>query len=140
VQSRADDAGILIKVQLANDLPEVLVDHDRIEHVFDNLIVNAIQHTGRGGTIRIDAAGQGDKVRFAVQDSGEGIPAEDLPRVFEKFYRIPTSRHQGGAGLGLAIVREIVIAHGGDIEVESDVGKGTRFIFTLPVSREPVRT
>jgi len=138
VQSRADDAGISIKVQLASDLREVLVDYDRIEHVFDNLIVNAIQHTGRGGTIRIEAASQGDKVRFAVQDSGEGIPAEDLPRVFEKFYRIPTSRHQGGAGLGLAIVREIVMAHGGDIEVESDVGKGTRFNFTLPVSREPV--
>ncbi len=134
----AHDAGIAIKVQLATDLPEVLVDHDRIEHVFDNLIVNAIQHTSRGGTIRIEAARQGDKVRFAVQDSGEGIRAEELPRVFEKFYRIPTSRHQGGAGLGLAIVREIVMAHGGDIEVESEVGKGTRFSFTLPASHESV--
>jgi signal transduction histidine kinase len=140
VQSRADDAGIAIKTQFAADLPEVLVDQDRIEHVFDNLIVNATQHTARGGTIRIEAAAAGDKVRLSVQDSGEGIPAEDLPRVFEKFYRIPTSRHQGGAGLGLAIVREIVMAHGGEIEVQSDIGKGTRFTFTLPVSRQPVPT
>jgi two-component system, NtrC family, sensor histidine kinase KinB len=136
VQSRADDAGIAIKTQLAPDLPDVLVDHDRIEHVFDNLIVNAIQHTGRGGTIKIEAGAAGDSVRFAVQDSGEGIPAEDMPRVFERFYRIPTSRHRGGAGLGLAIVREIVMAHGGEIEVQSELGKGTRFTFTLPVSHD----
>jgi signal transduction histidine kinase len=136
VQSRADDEGIAIRTELDPLLPDVLVDHDRIEHVFDNLIVNAIQHTARGGTIRIEAAAAGDKVRFAVQDSGEGIPAAELPRVFEKFYRITSSRHQGGAGLGLAIVREIVMAHGGEIEVESDLGKGTRFTFTLPVSPE----
>jgi signal transduction histidine kinase/HAMP domain-containing protein len=136
VQSRAEDAGITIKTQLAADVPDVLVDHDRIEHVFDNLIVNAIQHTGRGGTIRIDAAAAGNNVRFAVQDSGEGIPSADLPRVFERFYRIPTSQHRGGAGLGLAIVREIILAHGGEIEVQSDLGKGTRFAFTLPASHD----
>src|SRR5262249_55930031 len=134
VQSRAEDAGITIKTQLAADVPDVLVDHDRIEHVFDNLIVNAIQHTGRVGTIRIEAAAAGNNVRVAVQDSGEGIPSADLPRVFERFYRIPTSQHRGGAGLGLAIVREIILAHGGEIEVQSDLGKGTRFAFTLPAS------
>jgi signal transduction histidine kinase len=138
VQSRAEDAGITINTQLGGDLPEVLVDHDRIEHVFDNLIVNAIQHTARGGTIRVEAAALGERVRFAVEDSGEGIPAEQLPRVFEKFYRIPTTRHQGGAGLGLAIVREIVLAHGGEIEVQSEVGKGTRFTFTLPAGPDPL--
>jgi signal transduction histidine kinase/HAMP domain-containing protein len=136
-QSRADDAGITITLELAGDLPDVLVDHDRIEHVFDNLIVNAIQHTARGGTIRVEAVPQGDKVQFAVEDSGEGIPAEQLPRVFEKFYRVPTSRHQGGAGLGLAIVREIVVAHGGEIEVQSEAGKGTRFTFALPAGPDP---
>jgi two-component system, NtrC family, sensor histidine kinase KinB len=137
-KSRAEDAGIMIKTQLARDLPEVMVDHDRIEHVFDNLIVNAIQHTARGGTIRVAAVALGDKVQFAVEDSGEGIPAEQLPRVFEKFYRIPTSRHQGGAGLGLAIVREIVLAHGGEIEVQSEAGKGTRFTFTVPAGPDPL--
>ncbi len=138
VQSRAEDAGIAIETHLDGDLPEVLVDHDRIEHVFDNLIVNAIQHTARGGTIRIEAAALGERVRFAVEDSGEGIPADQLPRVFEKFYRVPTSRHQGGAGLGLAIVREIVVAHGGEIEVQSEAGKGTRFTFTLPAGPDPL--
>jgi NtrC-family two-component system sensor histidine kinase KinB len=138
VQSRAEDSGIAIKVQIGNDLPEVMVDHDRIEHVFDNLIVNAIQHTARGGSIRVEAVSAGDKVRFAVQDSGEGIPAQDLPRVFEKFYRIPTSRHHSGAGLGLAIVREIVMAHGGEIEVQSEVNRGTRFTFTLPTAPDSV--
>ncbi len=138
VRSRAANAGIAIETQLDGDLPEVLVDHDRIEHVFDNLIVNAIQHTARGGTIRIEAAAQGERVHFAVEDSGEGIPAAELPRVFEKFYRIPTSRHQGGAGLGLAIVREIVLAHGGEIEVRSAPGKGTRFTFTLPAGPDPL--
>jgi len=138
VQSRAEDAGITITTQLDAGLRQVLVDHDRVEHVFDNLIVNAIQHTARGGTIRIEAVGLGDKVRFAVEDTGEGIPAEELPRVFEKFYRIPTSRHQGGAGLGLAIVREIVLAHGGEIEVQSEAGGGTRFTFTLPAGPDPL--
>jgi signal transduction histidine kinase len=71
-------------------------------------------------------------VRFVVEDTGEGIPDEELPRIFEKFYRVPTSRHHGGAGLGLAIVREIIAAHGGQIEVESQPDKGTRFTFTLP--------
>jgi len=138
VRSRAEDAGIAIETRLRGDLPEVMVDHDRIEHVFDNLIVNAIQHTARGGTIRVEAAARGDKVQFAVEDSGEGIPAEQLPRVFEKFYRIPTTRHQGGAGLGLAIVREVVLAHGGEIEVQSEAGKGTRFTFTLPAGPDPL--
>ncbi len=67
-----------------------------------------------------------------VEDNGEGIPPEHLPRLFEKFYRVPTARHSGGAGLGLAIVREIITAHGGEIGVASEPGKGTTFTFTLP--------
>jgi signal transduction histidine kinase len=140
VQSRALDAGITITTQIEPGLRQVLVDRDRIEHVFDNLIVNAIQHTARGGTIRLEAIAVGDKVRFAVEDTGEGIAAAELPRVFEKFYRIPTSRHQGGAGLGLAIVREVILAHGGEIEVQSEAGKGTRFTFTLPAESDPLAT
>ena len=102
-----------------------MVDRDRIEHVFDNLIVNAIQHTNRGGTVQVGAIADGGRTRFVVEDNGEGIPAEHLPRLFEKFYRVPTARHSGGAGLGLAIVREIITAHGGEISVESEPGKGT---------------
>jgi signal transduction histidine kinase len=132
VQSRAQDAGITMKAKVETGLPDVLVDRDRIEHVFDNLIVNAIQHTDRGDTITVEAMADGNSVRVVVADTGEGIPDEELPRIFEKFYRVPTSRHQGGAGLGLAIVREIIAAHGGRIEVESEAGKGARFTFTLP--------
>jgi len=76
----------------------------------------------------------GDRARFVVRDTGEGIPPEHLARVFDKFYRVPTTRHSGGAGLGLAIVREIVSAHGGYIEASSLPGKGTSFAFTLPVA------
>ena len=109
-----------------------MVDRDRIEHVFDNLIVNAIQHTGRGGTIQVSATADGPFVRFAVRDNGEGIPPEQVSRIFEKFYRIPTTRHSGGAGLGLAIVKEIITAHGGQISVSSEQGKGTTFTFSIP--------
>ena len=107
---------------------------DRVEHVFDNLIVNAIQHTNRGGTVHVGLIADGEQTRFVVEDNGEGIPAEHVSRLFEKFYRVPTARHSGGAGLGLAIVREIVAAHGGEIGVESEPGKGTRFTFTLPAA------
>jgi signal transduction histidine kinase len=111
-----------------------MVDRDRIDHVFDNLIVNAIQHTPRGGSIRLAARPEGDSVRVEVRDTGRGIADEHLPRLFEKFYRIPGQSRAGGAGLGLAIVREVVAAHGGHVEVASQPGHGTTFTFTLPAS------
>jgi signal transduction histidine kinase len=114
----------------------VMVDRDRIEHVFDNLITNAIQHTDRGGSISVGAFAQGERARFVVRDSGEGIPPEHIARVFDKFYRVPGRAHAGGAGLGLAIVREIITAHGGEIEVSSSPGKGSTFTFTLPAIGE----
>ena len=80
------------------------------------------------------AVAEQGSVRFAVQDTGEGIPAEFLPRIFDKFFRSPGAKRPGGAGLGLAIVREIVTAHGGQIDVQSTVGKGTTFTFTLPTA------
>jgi two-component system, NtrC family, sensor histidine kinase KinB len=137
MQSRADDASITLDTEVDGELARVMVDRDRIEHVFDNLIVNAIQHTPRGGSIRIEVQPEGDRIRFRVQDSGEGIPREHLPRIFEKFYRIPGRQPAGGVGLGLAIVREILTAHGGQIDVGSDPGKGTTFTFTLPACRDP---
>ena len=118
---------------MARDLPEVLADRERIGHVFDNLIGNALAHTPRGGSVRISAeAGQGGGVHFEVEDTGEGIAPEHLGRVFEKFSQVPGTRRSGGAGLGLAIVREIVAAHGGRVEVASHPGAGTTFAFTLP--------
>ena len=136
MQSRADDASITLNTEVDCELACVMVDRDRIEHVFDNLIVNAIQHTPRGGSIRIEVRPEDDRVRFQVQDTGEGIPREHLPRIFEKFYRIPGGQQAGGVGLGLAIVREILTAHGGQIDVSSIPGKGTTFTFTLPACRD----
>ncbi len=140
MQSRAEDASITLDTEVDGELACVMVDRDRIEHVFDNLIVNAIQHTPRGGSIRVEAQPEGDLILFRVRDTGEGIAREHLPRIFEKFYRIPGSHQAAGVGLGLAIVREILTAHGGQIEVSSEPGKGTTFAFTLPachVARDP---
>jgi NtrC-family two-component system sensor histidine kinase KinB len=134
-QPQALAGGLSLTALLHRDRLTVMVDRERIEHVFDNLIMNAIQHTPRGGSVSVGARADGESAAFAVRDTGEGIPAEHVGRVFEKFYRVPSTRHSGGAGLGLAIVREIVAAHGGQIEVTSQPGIGTTFTFTLPAVR-----
>jgi two-component system, NtrC family, sensor histidine kinase KinB len=136
MQSRAEDASVSLDTESDDGLACVMVDRDRIEHVFDNLIVNAIQHTPRGGSIHIEVRPEDGQIRFRVQDTGEGIAREHLPRIFEKFYRIPGVQQAGGVGLGLAIVREILTAHGGQIDVASIPGKGTTFTFTLPACHE----
>ncbi|HMF38740.1 MAG TPA: ATP-binding protein [Isosphaeraceae bacterium] len=133
-RSAAEDAGITLQCQLEEPLPLVLVDKERIEHVFDNLMTNALRHTERGGTIILRAAADGGTVQFSVADTGEGIPAQFIPRVFDKFFRTPGTKQQGGAGLGLAIVREIIVSHGGQIGVQSTIGKGTTFTFSLPAA------
>jgi two-component system sensor histidine kinase ResE len=135
----AEDAGIVIKTDVEPGLRPAMVDRERVEHVFDNLLSNALRHTDRGGTIHLHAAGADGLVKFSVEDSGEGIDPQFLPRIFDKFFRAPGARQQGGAGLGLAIVREIVIAHGGQIEVKSTRGKGTTFTFSLPAAADPGR-
>jgi two-component system, NtrC family, sensor histidine kinase KinB len=131
-QPQATARGVTLIGKAEGPDSPVMVDRDRIEHVFDNLIVNAIQHTNRGGTVNVRAIAEGGRTRFVVADNGEGILPEHLSRLFEKFYRVPTAQHSGGAGLGLAIVREIIAGHGGEIGVDSQPGKGTKFTFTLP--------
>ena len=130
-EANARDAGVTLEAAGPAGLPEVLADHERIGHVFDNLIGNALRHTGRGGTVRVTAQAVDGTVHLAVVDNGEGIPAEYLSRLFERFYQVPGTR-RGGAGLGLAIVREIVGAHGGEVGVTSSPGAGTVFSFSLP--------
>jgi signal transduction histidine kinase/HAMP domain-containing protein len=130
-RTRVEDVGIGFHAEIAPGLPPVNVDIERIEHVFGNLVENALAHTERGGWIRITAEPVAAFVRFTVKDSGEGISPEHVSQVFEKFYRGPGSR-PGGAGLGLSISREIVVAHGGRIEVESQIGVGTTFRIWLP--------
>ena len=133
-RSAAEDSGITLQCQLEAPLPLVLVDKERIEHVFDNLMTNALRHTERGGTIILRAAAAEGTVQFSVEDTGEGIPAQFVPRVFDKFFRIPGTKHHGGAGLGLAIVHEIIVSHGGQIGVQSTTDKGTTFTFSLPAA------
>ena len=118
-------------------LPVVEMDRTRIAQVVGNLIENAIMHTSAPGRVAVSAAmADPDTVRLTVADTGEGISADLLPHVFERFYRVDPSRDRatGGAGLGLTIARQMVELHGGAIRVESAPGEGSRFIVELPVS------
>ncbi|MCU0704272.1 MAG: ATP-binding protein [Fimbriiglobus sp.] len=126
-------AGKRLVVAAADGLPPVAADADRLGHALDNLLVNATTYTDAGGTITLSArpAG-GGRVELAVSDTGVGIPAERLPHVFDKFFRIPGQTRGGGTGLGLAIVKEVVTAHGGAVVCESEPGTGTTFRITLP--------
>jgi signal transduction histidine kinase len=116
-------------------LPVCDIDSQRIKQVLHNLLDNAIVHTPSGGTITVTASLQGDMVEISVTDTGEGIPADELPNIFERFYRVDKSRSRatGGHGLGLTIARRLVEAHGGNISASSQPGKGSRFSFTVPV-------
>jgi signal transduction histidine kinase len=116
------------------EVDPVFMDVPKIERVLTNLIGNALQHTSAGGVVHVSASAAPEGVRVEVRDTGEGIRSEDLSRVFERFYRGEEDRRRddGGAGLGLAIAKGIVEAHGGTIGIESTVGEGTRVWFTLP--------
>jgi len=135
-RAQAVAQGISLRADLPDDLPLVEADPQRIEQVLGNLLSNALTHTPSGGEVVVTARARGGKVAVSVSDTGEGIAPEHLPYIFERFYRADRSRSRatGGTGLGLAIARQLVEAHGGRIEVESEVGRGTRFTFTLPVA------
>jgi signal transduction histidine kinase len=113
---------------------QVLADLHRVSLVLSNLVVNAIRHTPEGGNVDLRSVVSDGTVRFEVKDTGEGISPEFRERIFEKFFQVPGGK-SGGSGLGLTIAREIVLAHGGKIGVESEVGKGSTFWFTLPVAK-----
>ncbi len=131
------NAGIGLRLNAADGLPLIQVDRDRINQVFDNLLGNAIKFSPRGGTITIAVEEAGEMIKVVVSDTGIGIPPDKLDKVFDRFYQVDGSatRRYGGAGLGLAIVRRIVEAHGGRIWVESMAGQGSSFIFQLPKVR-----
>jgi two-component system phosphate regulon sensor histidine kinase PhoR len=128
----AERAKLEVSVDCAPDLPVVLADQARMEQVIVNLLHNAIKFTPSGGKIRLSAQAWPGAVQFSVQDTGVGISAADLPRIFERFYKADRARSGGGTGLGLAISRHLVEAHGGRIWAESQVGQGSTFYFTLP--------
>src|SRR5712691_6360073 len=120
---------------IAYDLPPVQADADMLMRVFSNLCDNALRHTPAGGVVVIDAAQRDNLLEVSVTDTGQGIPAEALPRVFDRFYRAAVSRQvtTGGSGLGLAIVRAIIEAHGGSVRAENVPEGGARVVFTLPL-------
>jgi len=137
VQSRCHEKRIRIGAELSEELPAVLIDRDRIRQVLHNLIDNALRYTRAGGAIKIGAnLKTPGLVTVSVSDSGSGIAAEDLPHVFDHFYKADRSRRRGhgGAGIGLAMVKRLVELHGGTVWVESRKGKGSTFFFTLPVA------
>jgi signal transduction histidine kinase len=130
-----EDKGVGLALDLPDSLPPVRADEDRIGQVLLNLVGNALQYTPAGGQVTLRAHRAGSVVRLAVTDTGIGIPAEDLPHVFERFYRVDKSRSRvgGGSGIGLTIARHLVEAHGGEIHAGSEGrGRGSTFTFTLP--------
>jgi signal transduction histidine kinase len=135
VQVQAKSKGLSLSADLPDNLPLADIDDQRITQVLHNLVENAIAHTPKGGAITIKARQLETLVEISVADTGEGIPADDLPNIFERFYRVDKSRARatGGTGLGLTIAKRMVEAHGGKIAVQSELGKGSRFAFTLPI-------
>jgi signal transduction histidine kinase len=127
--------GVQIHVDLQENAPPVRGDGAQLGEVLQNLIDNAVQYTPSDGQIEVKARSNGHDVVFTVSDTGIGIPESDLERIFERFYRVDDarSREAGGTGLGLSIARHIVDAHGGRIWVESAVGQGSRFHFSVPI-------
>lgn len=138
-QERYDNKGVALRVRLQKALPPLWADEQRLSQVLGNLLENALRHTPSGGSVEVNCVRDGDRLRIAVADTGEGIAAEHVNRVFERFYRADTARDRehGGAGLGLAIAKALVEAHGGSISVMSGgPGGGATFTLALPITPE----
>lgn len=134
VNSLSSDAAsrrVAIRIDVAPQLPLIDLDPLRIREVISNLLSNALHHTPAGGVVSVAAIASGERLTVTVTDTGQGIPAEDLPRIFDRFYKGATSR---GSGLGLTIARKLVTAHGGDIRAESQPGTGTTMTIALPIT------
>ena len=131
---QAEEAGINLEIEVEDENLTITADAGRLDQVLGNLVGNALRYTGAGTSIRLQAEASPNGVRLRIQDEGLGIPPEDIPFVFDRFYRADKSRSRqdGGSGLGLAIARQIVQLHRGRINVESELGKGTTFIIDLP--------
>ena len=136
---RSAEKKIALTADIAPGLPAISADVFRLEQVMGNLIENAIKYTNTGGSVTVRAAAADDGVEICVEDTGLGIPAADVPRIFERFYRADKgrSREHGGTGLGLSIVKHIVLVHGGSVRAESEQGRGTSIFIRLPKTPPP---
>jgi two-component system sensor histidine kinase ResE len=133
----AEMTGVNLQVSVPEKLPVLIGDGDRLAQVFTNLVDNALKFTPANGSVTLQAVSRGPEMEISITDTGIGIPKEALPRLFDRFYQVDPSRAGGerhGAGLGLAIVQEIIQAHGGKISVRSEVGRGTTFVIHLPLT------
>ena len=137
---KAEAEGVAVVMKLPSELPLIEFDRTRIAQVLGNLLENAIRHTPSGGRVTVSATVDDSRASVTVADSGEGISSEAIPHVFERFYRVDPSRSRvtGGAGLGLTIAKQLVEAHGGSIRADSTAGKGSRFVFDLPLQGESI--
>ena len=141
LRPQADAKQIILLVDAAATLPSVMGDAQRLHQVLLNLLSNAIKYCRQGDTVTVTARCEEDHLNISVADTGPGIPADALPNIFERFYRVPGMENRAlGTGLGLTIARQIVEAHGGEICVESEEGHGATFTFTLPVQGVESRT
>ena len=129
---QVERAGLTMNIDCSESLPAVLADKARVQQVVVNLLHNAIKFTPEAGIVTVGAYKQEKAIAFFVRDTGIGISIDDLPRIFERFYKVDRSRSSSGTGLGLAIARHLIEAHGGKIWVESELGKGSTFTFTIP--------
>jgi len=136
LQIQADRAGLELSINAPAGLPRVLADEEQIEQVIVNLVHNAIKFTSPSGQISVKAEQDGETIAVLVTDTGRGIPAEDLPHIFERFYKVDKARAGGGSGLGLAIAKHIIQSHRGNIWATSTLGKGSTFAFSLPLAAE----
>jgi NtrC-family two-component system sensor histidine kinase KinB len=132
LRPQVETKGLKLRVELPVELQQVEVDRTQIERVISNLVINALRHT-KHGEIKINAEQRDGNVAVSICDTGSGIPTEYLPHIFDKFVQVPDAP-TGGAGLGLTISKSIVEAHGGQISVQSQVGRGSTFTFTLPLA------
>jgi two-component system phosphate regulon sensor histidine kinase PhoR len=125
---------ITLTTELNPNIPAIKVDRDRIRQTLANLVHNAIKFNNPGGKVIISTNYNNESTIVSVSDTGMGISKEDLPHIFERFYKADKARSQGGSGLGLAIAKHTIQAHGGNISVKSEEGKGSTFSFTLPIN------
>jgi signal transduction histidine kinase len=134
IRLKADEKNLILEVDYSQDLPLVQADAACLRQILQNLLDNAVRHTPRGGRISIKAARLGSEIVISVADTGAGIPKTEQERIFERFYRADSarSREEGGTGLGLSIAKHMAEAHGGRIQLQSEVGNGSTFLVFLP--------